>query len=226
LLDLSGFRQTIWHYLEWGAKALVAMGKTEQAIAYAQRAKGLNAPGSAIAAFCEQALLDTGFAEEAYARYAIEASHAPSNLGRFKALCKKYPQVPKETILRDLVASQPGQEGKWFAAAKDAGFFELAIELANRGPTDPRTLIRAARDFAPDRPAFALASGLAALQAIANGWGYEITGADVLDAYACLMTAAAAAQEDEGAIKAQIRELIATGGSAGQFVGRVLERRL
>ena len=60
--------------------------------------------------------------------------------------------MQRETIFRDVVASQPGQEGKWFAAAKDSGFFELAIELANRSPSDPRTLIRAARDFAVARP--------------------------------------------------------------------------
>lgn len=35
--------------------------------------------------------------------------------------------MPRKTILRDLVASQPGNKGMWFAAAKDAGFFELAI---------------------------------------------------------------------------------------------------
>lgn len=55
--------------------------------------------------------------------------------------------MPRETILRDLVASQPGNESKWFAAAKDAGFFELAIELTNRSPAYPRTLIRASWDF-------------------------------------------------------------------------------
>lgn len=71
---------------------------------------------------------------------------------------KKYPHMPQETILRDLVASQPGSEGKWFAAAKGVGFFELAIELANKSPLDLRTLIRAAKDFAAKRPEFALAA--------------------------------------------------------------------
>lgn len=42
--------------------------------------------------------------------------------------------------------------------AKDGGFFELAIKLANRSPSDPRTLIRTARDFAVERPEFALAA--------------------------------------------------------------------
>lgn len=84
--------------------------------------------------------------------------------------------MPKETILRDLVASQPGQEGKWFATAKDEDFFKLAIELANRSPSDRRTLIRAARDFAVERPEFALAAGMTALRGVAKGWAYYITG--------------------------------------------------
>lgn len=126
----------------------------------------MNAPLTALAAFCEGVLLDSGFAEEAYAQYAIEATYAKTKLATFKAIAKKYPGKPTETILRDLIASQPGNEGKWFAAAKDAGFFELAIELENRRPSDPRTLIRAARDFAAERPAFALAAGMTALRGI------------------------------------------------------------
>lgn len=141
------------------------MGRRAEAIQYAEDSKGLNAPLAAIAAFCEGVLLDAGFADEAYARYAVEAT----NLATFKAIVKKYPHMPRETILRDLVASQPGNEGKWFAAAKDAGFYELAIELANRSPSDPRSLIRAARDFAVERPEFALAAGMTALRGITNG---------------------------------------------------------
>ena len=62
-------------------------------------------------------------------RYAAEATYATTNLATFKSIVKKYPGKPRETILRDLVASQPGNEGKWFAAAEDAGLFELAIEM-------------------------------------------------------------------------------------------------
>ena len=126
----------------WGAKALAAVGKPAEAIQYAQDSKGLNAPLTAIAAFCEGVLLDAGFADEAYTRHVVEATYAATNLATLKAIAKKYPGKPRETILRDLVASQPGQEGKWFAAAKDTGFFDLAIELANRSPADPRTLSR------------------------------------------------------------------------------------
>lgn len=158
LISKSEYRHKSWHNRVWGAKALAKMGRRAEAIQYAADSKGLNAPLTAIPAFCEGVLLDTGLADEAYARHAVQATYATTNLATFKAIVKKYPGKPKETILRDLVASQPDQAGKWFVAAKDAGFFELAIELANKSPSDLRTLIRAARDFAAKRPEFALAT--------------------------------------------------------------------
>lgn len=120
---------------------------------------------------------------------------------------KKYPGKPRETILRDLVASLPGNEGKWYAAVKDAGFFSLAIELANQSLSDPRTLTRAAKDYAVERPRFALAAGITALRGIADGWGYDINGVDVLDAYFVVMAAAGAAGLGEA--------VVSQGGCAG-----------
>lgn len=226
LIAKSEYRYKSWHYRVWGAKALAKMGRRDEAIQYAQDSKGLNAPLIAIAAFCESVLLDAGFTDEAYARYAVEATYATTNLATFKAIVKKYPHISQETILRDLVESQPGQEGKWFAAAKDAGFFDLAIELANRSPSDPRTLIRAARQYAAERPEFALASGMTALRGIASGWGYDITSVDVLDAYAATMASASAAGVDENLVKADVQRLIAASQDGGEFIGRVLSQQL
>ena len=171
-------------------------------------------------------MLETGFADEAYSRYAVGATCATTKLATFKAIVKKYPHMSRETILRDLVASQPGNEGKWFAAAKDAGFFELAIELASRSPSDPRTLIRAAKDYAVERPDFALAAGMTALRGIVNGWGYDITGADVLNAYDAIIAAAGAAGMDEAAAKADVRAIIAANRGGGEFAGRMLSSQL
>ena len=84
-------------------------------------------------------------------------------LATFRAVASKYPDRAPSDILRDLVASTPGEEGKWFAAAKSAGLYEEAIELANRTPCDPKTLTRAARDLTETEPRFALEAGLAAL---------------------------------------------------------------
>jgi hypothetical protein len=77
----------------------------------------------------------------------------------------------------------PGEEGKWFAAAKSAGLYGQAIELANQSPCDPRTLIRAARDMVEKEPRFALKAGLAALRWMALGYGYEVTSLDIRQAY-------------------------------------------
>lgn len=199
---------SLWHYREWGVKALLATGRKAEAIRYAEASRGLNDHPVAIARACEEILLSSGLADEAYARYAIAANVGTTFLATFRAIAKKYPtQVPSK-ILEDLVASTPGQEGKWFAAAKDAGLYDEAIALAQRTPCDPRTLTRAARDFAVTQPRFAVEAGLAALRWIAAGYGYEVTGVDVLAA--CSSTLAAARNGgwvDE--IEGRIRTLVA-----------------
>jgi hypothetical protein len=144
----------------------------------------------AIAQACEAILLSSGLAESAYDRYALLANQTSTHLATFRAIQKKYPDIAAERILRDLIASTPGQEGKWFAAAKDAAFFDLAIELIRKSPADPRTLTRAAIDFADQRPAFALEVAVAALHWIGEGYGYEITGLEVLQAHSAIVKAA------------------------------------
>ena len=215
-----------WHYRQWGVKALVAMGNKVEAVRYAEQSRGLNNPGWQIAASCEAILLSSGMAEEAYRRYAIEANLGTTNLATFRAIAKKYPNIPPEQILRDLVASTPGSEGKWFAAAKDAGLFKVAIELVSTSPTDPRTLARAARDFADGQPDFAVAAGLAALRWISRGHGYDITGLDVLDAYSAVMLAAEKAGLDGQQVKAQIVELLSSAPTGKQFLKTVLAHHL
>jgi hypothetical protein len=224
LLEKARFKW--WHDRRWGVKAPVAMSRNADAIRYAEESQGLNAQVQDIARTCEEILLISGFADEAYVRYAIAANHNTTNLATFRAIAKKYSSKTAETILRDLVASQPGQEGKWFAAAKDASLFDVAIELANQSPTDPRTLIRAARDYAVEQPAFAVAAGMAALRHIGRGNGYDITDADVLDAYAALMRASASAGIQEATVKADIRAVLSANTAGDEFIRNVLARYL
>lgn len=188
LLDKAPY--PMWHDRQWGVKALVALGRKADAIRYAETNRGLNDSPIAIAWACEEILLSSGLAEEAYARYTIQANQAASFLATFRAIVKKYPKKSPATVLHDLVESTPGQEGKWFAAAKDAGLYDEAIALARRTPCDPRTLTRAARDFGTQDPAFAIEAGLAALRWIVAGYGYEITALDVSTAYSSTMAAA------------------------------------
>ena len=139
----------------------------------------------------------------------IEANQGTTNLATFRAITKKYSHVPSKQILRDLVASTAGTEGKWFAAAKDAGLFALAVELANQSPTDPRTLTRAARDFAVDQPQFAIHAALSALRWIARGHGYDITGADILDTAHALQQASTQAGVDQQPLSALLAPILA-----------------
>ncbi len=224
LIDKAPFKW--WHDRRWGVRALVAQGKKAEAIRYAEESRGLNEPGGQIARVCEEILLSSGLAEEAYRRYAIDANQCTTNLATFRAIVKKYPGYQPERILRDLAASTPGAEGKWFAAAKDAGLFREAIDLASASPTDPRTLTRAARDFAEKEPEFAISAGLAALRWIALGHGYEITGLDVLDAHDALMRAAVHAGIDERHMNARIAQMIVDASPYNDFVRQVLAQRL
>lgn len=138
LLDLCPYK--FWDYRQWGVKALIATGRQAEALRYAEDSLGLNEPAAAIAATCEQILLGSGLAEETNQRYAIEANQKTTYLATFRTIPKKYPYKGAKEILADLVASSPGNEGKWFAAAKAAGLYVEAIELADRTPCDPETL--------------------------------------------------------------------------------------
>lgn len=224
LIDKAPFKW--WHDRRWGVKALSAMGKKAEAIRYAEESRGLNDPGWQIAQACEAILLSSGLLDEAYRRYAVEANQGTTNLATFRAIARRYPNKSPDEILRDLIASTPGAEGKWFAAAKDAGLFDVAIELATRSPTDPRTLTRAARDFAEKQPDFALTSGLAALHWISRGHGYEITGGDVLDAYAAVTQAAVGAGVPAQRINEQIRAMTAGAQPGNSLMRTILARHL
>lgn len=222
LLKLAPYN--MWAYREFGVKALVAMGDTSGAIRYAEEL-GLNDRPLAVARACEEILLAEGRADEAYRKYGLMANQTTSYLAWFRAVARKYPHKTSTEILDDLIELTPGDEGKWFAAAKDARLLDTAIALANRSPTSPQTLTRAARDHAGTNPDFALEAGMAALRWLLDGYGYEITGLDVLSAHDFTMKAARAADRTEET-RRRIRDLMASGGSRGDFVSRILEPRI
>jgi hypothetical protein len=196
-----------WTYRQWGVKALVAMGKKTEALRYAEATQGRNEPEEHIAETCEAILLSSGLAEEAYQRYALVANRAGTYLATFRAICRKYPHKSPEDVLNDLVASTPGDEGKWFAAAKDAKLYDLALKLAHRSQVDHRTLIRSAQDFVTTEPQFALNSGLLALYWICAGRAYEATVGEVQRAYALTLQAADTAQGTASAL-ARIQQIL------------------
>jgi hypothetical protein len=215
----------MWHDRQYGVKALAALGKRAEALRYAEAGRSLNDSPVAIAAACEEILLTSGLRDEAYERYGIMASRAGTHLAWFRAIAKKYPHKEPSQILADLVTATPGDEGKWFAAAKDAKLFREALDLASRTPCDPRTLTRAARDFAQKEPGFAVGAGLLALHWLVEGYGYEITSLDVRAAFAHTLEAA----EKDGVVEAtreKIRRLVAAETFGERFVTKILGREL
>ena len=115
-------------------------------------------------------------------RCAMVTNRHGTYLATFQAITGKYPQIAPKTVLSDLISRTPGEEGKWFAAAKSAGLLTEAAELAQTNPCDPKTLTRATRDFATSNPQFARAVGLAALKWLLCGYGYDLTTRDIVDA--------------------------------------------
>jgi tetratricopeptide (TPR) repeat protein len=211
----------IWPYLIWGGRVLAARREVDEAIAYLQRRAGTNTPEGALARFAEDVLLQAGRRAEAYACHAIAANQANSRLATYRAIAKKYPEIAPDRLLRDLIGSTPGDEGKWFATAKSQKRLDLALELAWQSPCDPKTLTRAARDHLSSQPVFAVEAALAALHWMSLGHGYELTGSDVRQAYDYAMESAQSVGQLE-TIQRRVDQMLAGNGPAAKWMRQVL----
>jgi hypothetical protein len=224
LLELLA-HETFWHYKRWAVKALAAKGMNREALAMAENSRSAWASDLDVDQLCEKILLSMDLVEEAYNRYGLRANRSGTYTAWFRAVARKYPDKTPAEILHDLASETPGEEGKWFAAAKDAKLFAEAIALARRTPCSPQTLTRAARDFAVKQPQFAAEAGMAALHWLMEGYGYEITPADVLGAYTHTMSAAENSGHTEQ-VRNYIEELVAQNSKADSFVSKVLSHKL
>jgi len=215
---------TIWQWKQWAVRALVSAGRKAEAIAYAEACRSPWARDTMIDQVCEAILLSSGMADEAYTRYGLHANHAATYLATFRAITEKYPHKAAADVLADLAKTTPGDEGKWFAAAKHAALYEEALALAARSYCDPKTLARAARDHAETHAAFAVGAGLLALRWLANG-RFDITEAEVQDAYRVTMSAA----EHAGSVAEtteRVRALLDSDAFATKFMKAALAREL
>ena len=180
---IGGDPRPMWHDVLWVGRCKVARGEIDEAIEFMTQSVNAWTPMAGLARFAEGVLLQAGRRSEAYEKHALDANRATTYLATFRLIAGKYPEIDADRLLTDLIATMPGEEGKWFATAKTLKRFDLAARLAWKSPCDPKTLIRAARDNFEKNPSFAAEVALAALHWICQGRGYELTSLDVQTAY-------------------------------------------
>jgi len=227
ILELLRLRAIgIWPERRYGVLALAALGEVDEAIAYARESNLLAHPYEpAIAAVCERVLLAAGRREQAYMDYAHLANSRQNYLQTFRSLAAKYTEREPSSILSDLIAASPGQEGRWFATARSLRFYNLAAEIAQRAPCDPRTLNRAAAERLSHDPSFAYDVAVASLRWIAGGHGHLIDGADVFDAYDIALEAARRL-ERVPLLREQISMICGGLGASAEWIRQLLAPQL
>jgi hypothetical protein len=215
LIALDRFK--LWSNGRFWAAALVKQGEIDVAIAYAESIRDFHEgkyDNASIDDFCEKTLLEAGRAEEAYDKYGLRIREYGTYVSIYRSLVSKYPQRDARQILLDLMA-KTGERGKWFAAAKDAEFLDIALACARSGQADPATLLRATRDFADREPQFAVEVGIESIKALLSGTSYELpTGADVAAYYHAVMAVAGRHAMKEQA-KAELSRVALGGGASG-----------
>ena len=82
------------------------------------------------------------------------------------------------------------------------------------------------RDYAEKQPDFAVSSGVAALNWMARGQGYDLTAADVFEAYTAVLAAASFAGIAEDDIKNHVRTVVTQATSGQNFVLSALAHKL
>jgi len=133
------------------SQSLVRQGRCEEALAFAEERLAQERQAydqREIGRFCEDVLIRLDRRDEAYARYGLSSGRGSTYLATWRDLARRYPERDAREILIDLMALH-GNLGKWFAAAKDAGFLDLAQQCAADPNVEPATLLRAARDAVP-----------------------------------------------------------------------------
>ena len=150
--------------------------------------------------FCEKLLIEHGRSDEAYRRYGLRAASGTTNLSVYRSLVRAYPDRDHRRMLLDLIEAR-GDKGKWFAAAKESGFFDIAIECAAALGAEPSTLVRAARDFCSKEPKFATTVALLALSTLLAGGGFDPSVSEVDDAVKHLLSASRQIGEVEWALR-------------------------
>jgi hypothetical protein len=171
--------------------------------------------------FGEEILLNAGRTEEAYERYAFLRPFRMTGLATLSALRKRYPDISPERILNDLIDADPGNERRYFAAARKIGMVSLALEIAEKHNVEPKTLTTACKDYLEKDVELSLRFGCMALQRYADGYGYEPELPDIRRCYEFVcMAAERAGKRDE--INRKLQQMAMNDKSKRKMVASVV----
>jgi hypothetical protein len=144
-----------------------------------------------------------------------------TGLATLSALRKRYPDISPERILNDLIDADPGNERRYFAAARKIGMVSLALEIAEKHNVEPKTLTTACKDYLEKDVELSLRFGCMALQRYADGYGYEPELPDVLRCYEFVcMAAERAGKRDE--INRKLQQMAMNDKSKRKMVASVV----
>lgn len=225
---VAGRRFSYWPHDRFWAEALLRMGRTDEAIAYAEARQPADYESQSISGFCERALLEAGRRDEAYWKYGLGIREGNTYLASYRAIVRKYPERDPGQVLGDLV-DMSQERGKWFAAARHAGYLDVARDCARSGLVEPKTLVTAARDALEADPSFSFEVALRALDLMLQGYGYELMVIDILPAFKILFDAADAMGVGDWAM-ASVSELLArdvprNDPACAKYLVELMERR-
>jgi hypothetical protein len=180
----------LFNFKKYVIKVIVARGDLEKALSMLDEyLKDSNTLYQA-AHLGEQLLIEAGRSEEAYKRYTLKLPFQTTGLATLSAIRKKYPAISPQRILSDLIDAEPGNERRYFAAARKIGMIELALEIAEKFNVEPKTLTTACKDYLEKDANLALRFGMMALQSYSSGYGYEPEYSDIQKCYDLVSMAA------------------------------------
>lgn len=214
-----------WSDSRFVAEALLRQGRVSDALAYAGtmfEPGNLSRMDREVALFCESILVRQGRQEEAYVQFGLPSASGNTYTAIWRDLVKRYPDIDARKILDDLIVVS-GSKGKWFAAAKTAHFFDIALECAAQSDAAPATLIRAARDYKLKEPDFAAQVALHGIRHLIDGRGYEPTPSDIDEAVDHLMAACKRNDKIDWAVQ-ELRRMVAVPNAVSIMVERLRKR--
>ncbi|MBN1602164.1 MAG: hypothetical protein JW915_11175 [Chitinispirillaceae bacterium] len=214
----------IFHYQKYVIKVVAATGEVDKALSMIDECLGDSYSTYQAAHLGEEILLKAGRVEEAYKRYGLMMPFQTTGLATLSAIRKKYPKISPQRILSDLLDADSGNERRYFAAARQIGMIELAIEIAEKYDVEPKTLTTACKDYLKKDSNLSLKFGLLALQKYADGYGYEPEYTDVHKCYDLVLKSADnAGKTDE--VNEKVQALVERDRSIRKLVSSVVNYR-